>query len=90
MNNTDEILRLMKALTELPFETMEVCTQELTVKVSRGGVSLAPAAVKAQAARQDRPGPRREPQESAARRSPSRRRSSACSMPRLRRKKRPS
>jgi acetyl-CoA carboxylase biotin carboxyl carrier protein len=63
MNNTDEILKLMKALTELPFETMEVSTQELTVRVSRGGVSLTPAAAQAPAAKAEKPAgaPRSEP-----------------------------
>jgi acetyl-CoA carboxylase biotin carboxyl carrier protein len=43
MKDIDEILKLLNALTELPFESMEVSTQELTVKVSRGGASAAPA-----------------------------------------------
>lgn len=55
MNNTDEILKLMKALTELPFESMEVSTQELTIKVSRGGASVAPAPAQAHAAKPEKP-----------------------------------
>ena len=50
MKNIDEILRLLNALTEFPFESMEVSTQELTVKVSRGGITAIPAASKPTAA----------------------------------------
>lgn len=51
-NNIDEILKLLNALTELPFESMEVSTQEITVKVTRGGISVAPAAAQSRPARQ--------------------------------------
>jgi acetyl-CoA carboxylase biotin carboxyl carrier protein len=43
MKDYDDILKLLHALTELPFESMEISTQELTVKVSRGDVSAVPA-----------------------------------------------
>jgi acetyl-CoA carboxylase biotin carboxyl carrier protein len=47
MNTIDDILKLLTALTELPFESMEVATPELTVKVSRGGVTVTPQASRA-------------------------------------------
>jgi acetyl-CoA carboxylase biotin carboxyl carrier protein len=47
MNTIDDILKLLTALTELPFESMEVATQELTVKVSRGGLTVTPQASRA-------------------------------------------
>ena len=53
MKNIDEILKLLNALTEFPFESMEVSTQELTVKVSRGGMSAIPSALQAHAGRKD-------------------------------------
>jgi acetyl-CoA carboxylase biotin carboxyl carrier protein len=51
-NNIDEILKLLNALTELPFESMEVSTQELTVRVTRGGISMVPAASQSRPSRQ--------------------------------------
>jgi acetyl-CoA carboxylase biotin carboxyl carrier protein len=51
MNNIDEILKLLSALAEFPFESMEVSTQELTVKVSRGGLTAIPAAAQARSGR---------------------------------------
>ena len=50
MKNIDEILKLLNALTEFPFESMEVSTQELIVKVSRGGITAIPAAAQSPAA----------------------------------------
>jgi acetyl-CoA carboxylase biotin carboxyl carrier protein len=58
MNTIDDILKLLSALTELPFESMEVATPDLTVKVSRGSLTVTPQASRA-AVLKDREGPAR-------------------------------
>jgi acetyl-CoA carboxylase biotin carboxyl carrier protein len=44
MNNLEDILKLLNKLADLPFESMEVSTSEVTVKVSRGSTAT-PVAV---------------------------------------------
>jgi acetyl-CoA carboxylase biotin carboxyl carrier protein len=40
MNNLDDILKLLRALAELPFETVEVTDGGVSVRVSRGNPSV--------------------------------------------------
>jgi acetyl-CoA carboxylase biotin carboxyl carrier protein len=43
MEHLDDILKLLDALAALPFETVEVSTADVTVRVGRGGAVLQPS-----------------------------------------------
>lgn len=50
MKSLDDILKLLDALREMPFDQMEVSAEGVTIRLGRGGAAVSPVPVAARAA----------------------------------------